>query len=87
MSARKLIRQAVKTMGMRTVERFFARNIATRGRVARAVWGLSLIAAGVVVHSRSRWACYGLAAGGAFSLFEAARGWCIMRACGVKTRM
>lgn len=72
---------------MRTVQRFFAPNITLRGRVARAIWGFSLIGMGIFLHSRSRWACYGLAAAGAFSLFEAARGWCIMRACGVKTRM
>jgi hypothetical protein len=28
----------------------------------------------------------GLAAGGVFCLFEALRGWCVARACGLKTR-
>jgi hypothetical protein len=28
----------------------------------------------------------GLAAGGVFCLFEALRGWCAARACGLKTR-
>jgi len=28
-----------------------------------------------------------LAAAGAFVLFEALRGWCALRACGIKTRL
>lgn len=69
------------------MKRFFASNIAARGRVARAIWGFALIGIGIALYSRSRWAFFALAAFGALALFEAARGWCILRACGVKTRM
>jgi hypothetical protein len=66
---------------------FFARNIDRRGRIARAVWGATLIIAGVLLSARSRWACGLLVAFGVFALYEAARGWCVMRACGIKTKL
>jgi hypothetical protein len=69
------------------MRKFFAPNISARGRWARAVWGLGLIGVGIALYSRSRWACFLLGAAGVFALLEAARGWCIMRACGVKTWM
>ena len=62
------------------VRKLFAPNISGRGRVARAIWGLALIGVGIALFSSSRWACFLLGAAGAFALFEAARGWCIMRA-------
>jgi hypothetical protein len=67
--------------------KFFAPNITALGRVARAVWGFGLIGAGVLLFSRSRWVAAGLGLAGAFARFEAVRGWCVMRACGIKTKM
>jgi hypothetical protein len=55
--------------------------------VARAIWGLALLGVGLALYSRSRWAFALLAAAGVFSLFEAFRGWCVMRACGIKTKL
>jgi hypothetical protein len=66
---------------------FFARNIDRGGRIVRAVWGVALIIAGVLVAGRSGWGCFFLVAFGVFALYEAARGWCVMRACGIKTRL
>ena len=66
---------------------FFARNIDRRGRIARAVWGIALIIAGLLLGAKSRWACLALVVAGAFALYEAARGWCLMRACGIKTKL
>jgi hypothetical protein len=66
---------------------FFARNIDRRGRIVRAVWGVALIIAGVLLAARSGWACVFLAAFGVFALCEATRGWCVMRACGIKTKL
>ena len=37
--------------------------------------------------SVSAWLGFGLLAAGAFVGFEALRGWCVMRACGFKTRL
>jgi len=66
--------------------KLFARNIDNRGRSLRALWGLLLIGAAVLLFSRSKWAFGLLLAGGIFALFEAVRGWCVMRACGIKTK-
>jgi hypothetical protein len=67
--------------------KWFARNIDWRGRLARAVWGLLLIGLAIALFSRSRWAFGLLLASGIFALFEAFRGWCVMRACGIKTKL
>ena len=67
--------------------RFFARNIDRRGRIVRAVWGVVLIVAGLLLSARSRGICFALAAFGAFALYESVRGWCLMRACGIKTKL
>jgi hypothetical protein len=66
---------------------FFARNIDRTGRIVRAVWGIALIVAGALIASRSGWACCFLVAFGVFAFYEAARGWCLMRACGIKTKL
>ena len=66
---------------------FFDRNIDRRGRIVRAVWGVVMIVAGALLSARSGWICFLLVASGGFALYEAARGWCLMRACGVKTRL
>jgi hypothetical protein len=69
------------------VANFFAKNIDRRGRIVRAVWGATLILAGLLLWQRSRWACLTLVVFGVFALYEAGRGWCVMRACGIKTRL
>jgi len=70
-----------------TMKKFFAPNITTAGRVVRAIWGFGLIAAGLLFFHSKWWACLGFVLFGLFALYEAMRGWCIMRACGIKTRM
>ncbi|MEI8041154.1 MAG: DUF2892 domain-containing protein [Verrucomicrobiota bacterium] len=65
---------------------FFSRNIDRRGRIVRAVWGAALIVAGGLVSGHHPWVCIALVASGVFALYEAARGWCLARACGIKTK-
>ena len=74
----------VLTVGM---GKFFAPNITRLGRILSAVWGLALAITGVLLWARSKWICLVLVASGAFALYEAVRGWCIMRACGIKTKL
>lgn len=70
-------------------------NIERRGRIARAVTGTLCVAGGVLTawlawpeSPGMRWTVAGaLIAAGAFQWFEAKRGWCVMRACGVRTPM
>ena len=76
-----------RTIVKLVMRNFFARNIDSRGRIVRAVWGLALIVAGFLVLARSRWICAALVAAGAFAIYEAVRGWCLMRACGIKTKL
>lgn len=66
---------------------FFARNLDNRGRAVRATVGLALVIAGFAVKGTATWACYPLVLSGCFVLYEAVRGWCLLRACGIKTRL
>lgn len=63
---------------------FFAPNISRQGRLFRGVSGLLLLIAAAVIGS-PWWITAPLALAGVFALVEAARGWCLARACGVKT--
>jgi hypothetical protein len=70
-------------------------NIDSRGKAARLIWGVLLLIVGLVLlftwamPARSAWGwavtilCL---AGGAFAVFEARAGWCVVRAMGFKTR-
>lgn len=71
-------------------------NIDSRGRLARLIYGIVLLAAGGVLvafwaigsGSIWRWAIsLGCIAGGAFAIFESRKGWCVIRAMGLKTPM
>ena len=66
---------------------FLARNIDGKGRIARAVMGLALLVGGALSLSASVWLAGVLAAAGVFAIIEALRGWCLFRACGIKTRL
>ena len=67
--------------------RFFKPNIDRPGRIARAIYGVACISAGIFAFDWKLWMAVLLFIAGAIGIFEALRGWCIMRACGVKTRM
>jgi len=70
-------------------------NIDARGKVARFVGGLAgvafslllavLLITDVVAHDFGWYAVAGAFFGGAFAIFEARAGWCVVRAMGVKT--
>jgi hypothetical protein len=64
----------------------FPRNIDRKGRIIRAVIGLVLLIAAVFIGLQIWWAGLGLGLGAAFVFFEAARGWCVARACGIRTK-
>ena len=66
--------------------KFFQPNIDRRGRIARAIYGVLCIIAGLFCLRLARWASAVLFAAGIFGFFEALRGWCLMRACGIKTK-
>ncbi|QOV91370.1 hypothetical protein [Humisphaera borealis] len=71
-------------------------NIDAKGKVARLIFGLIMIAVGIVTAvfwavGTGGWLPWtvsaALVAFGAFGVFEARAGWCVMRAMGFKTSM
>ncbi len=65
----------------------FAPNIETKGRWLRGFGALALLLGGLAVWRVSLILSLVLLASGAFVLFEALRGWCALRACGIKTKI
>ena len=71
-------------------------NIDSKGKAVRLIYGVILLLIGVGLMiwwawgtgSALRWAVAGACvAMGAFAVFEARAGWCVVRAMGFKTRM
>ncbi len=65
----------------------FQKNITPKGRWIRAIFAVAFAGAALAVYEHSKLFAALLIAGSVFSLFEALRGWCILRACGIKTRV
>ncbi len=61
-------------------------NISAQGQRIRGVAAVVAAAGAVLLWPTSRISAVCLAAAAAFMGFEAAKGWCALRACGVKTR-
>jgi len=69
------------------MKRFFSRNIERKGRIVRGTMSVCFFA-GAAFAFRASWVGGALlAVAGVFTLFEASRGWCVMRACGIKTKL
>ena len=69
-------------------------NIDSRGRAARLIYGVLMVVVGLLMAllwargSGSVWAwvlTISALTGGAFAIFEARAGWCVVRAMGFKT--
>lgn len=69
------------------MSRFWERNLDFRGRLARGVVGALFLIAGIVVADFHLEVCLVLVGLGLFAMFEALRGWCLVRACGIRTRL
>ena len=65
---------------------FFNRNIGFQGRMARGIVGAVLLIAGIILADYELWAALPLVGLGLFCIFEALRGWCLIRACGIRTK-
>ena len=69
------------------MNQFFRPNIKRQGRIARGVIGSVCLVAGIIVAGDiSLWGLI-LVAAGLFAIYEALSGWCIARACGLKTKI
>jgi hypothetical protein len=68
------------------VSRFFKPNLNFRGRMARGVIGTLCLIAGIVLVDYRLWLGLIFVVAGLFAIFESLRGWCLVRACGVRTK-
>ena len=66
---------------------FFRPNIRRNGRIARGVTGTLCLIAGIVLVDFVLWLGLIFVVAGLFAIYEALRGWCIARACGIKTKI
>jgi hypothetical protein len=69
------------------MKRFFAPNLDHKGRLVRGLWALVLFVAAGFGFLTTLWLGGLLAVAGIFVMFEALRGWCALRACGIKTKL
>jgi hypothetical protein len=64
---------------------FFSPNINRLGRLVRGLGALALFVG--AAFGFTIWLGIALLTSGCFVAFEAARGWCALRACGIKTKL
>lgn len=67
------------------MRKFFTPNLNRTGRLVRLTYGLVMLVAGIVA-LKILWLSVIFFLSAAFAFFEAARGWCVVRACGIKTK-
>ena len=65
----------------------FTPNIGNTGRLVRGIGAVGLFTGAGFAFGVSIWLGVVLVAAGGFVLFEALRGWCALRACGIKTKL
>jgi Protein of unknown function (DUF2892) len=64
----------------------FKPNIDTTGRVFRAAWGLLMAGIAWWVAASQPWLAGVCVVMALVGFYQAVRGWCFARACGIKTR-
>ena len=69
------------------MSRFFRPNIQRNGRIARGVIGTICLIAGIILVDFNLWLGLVFVAAGLFAIYEALAGWCVARACGIKTKI
>jgi len=69
------------------VSRFFQPNIGRHGRITRGVIGTLLLIAGIILVDVNLWLGLIFVVAGLFAIYEALSGWCLARACGIKTKV
>lgn len=65
----------------------FRRNIDNKGRWVRGLGAIALLVGAGFGFAVSAWLGGALLAAGVFVAFEALRGWCLLRACGIRTKL
>ena len=76
----------VEVITVQTKTKRLAPNIENKGRLIRGLGAAGLLIGGGVLLQTHLVSGLALIVCGAFVLFEALRGWCVFRACGIKTK-
>ena len=69
------------------MSRFLKPNLDHSGRMARGVIGALCLIAGIIVVDYNLWVGLVFVVAGLFAIFEAVTRWCVVRACGIKTKI
>jgi hypothetical protein len=69
------------------MKRCFIPNLEIKGRIVRGLIAVILLVAAIVCFPFSVLIGMSLLVAGLFVLFEALRGWCALRACGIRTKI
>ena len=69
------------------MSQFFRPNIKRQGRIARGVIGSLCLIAGIITVDYKLWLGLIFVVAGLFAIYEALSGWCLARACGLKTKI
>jgi hypothetical protein len=69
------------------MKRYFMPNLEIKGRIVRGLIAIILLVAAIVSFPFSVLIGMSLLVAGLFVLFEALRGWCALRACGIRTKI
>lgn len=69
------------------MSQFFRPNLKRQGRLARGVIGSISLIAGIVLVDYALWLGLIFVIAGLFAIYEALSGWCVARACGIKTKL
>jgi hypothetical protein len=69
------------------MQKFFAPNLQVEGRVARGMIALIFGIGAVITLRWSRRLSFLLFLSALFTLYEVSRGWCVVRACGIRTKV
>jgi membrane-bound ClpP family serine protease len=68
-------------------QRFFKPNLDRHGRMARGVIGALCLIVGIILVDHVLWLGLILVVAGLFAIVEAITRWCVVRACGIKTKV
>ena len=69
------------------MSQFFRPNLKRNGRIARGVIGTVCLIVGIITVDFVLWLGLVFVVAGLFAIYEALRGWCLARACGIKTKI
>lgn len=69
------------------MSQFFRPNIKRQGRIARGVIGSLCLIGGIITVDFVLWLGLIFVVAGLFAIYEALAGWCLARACGLKTKI